>query len=862
MHLAVEKVNTCRTLSDIDAALLGLPEGMDALYDRMAQAVESISSQRDKQLAKQILQCITCSARALTIGELSQALGEAASGILDLSSTVRELCGDFVVVDNDGKADIIHHTAREYLMSSAENRPFTIDRFEAHKALLLSSLQCLMSTGLRAKLARNQTPDFMEYAASYWSTHLAHASLTDEAVVKGLKDFLAGKWLLTWICFLASSGQLKALTQASKHLLKCVSTRDGSRSAVNSFDRDFISSWSADIRRIVGRFGNLLRRNPESIYGTIPAFCPKGSSIYQQFGISDSLEIQGLAPDRWDDLFARVYLGKSFASMVFAAGSQVAALTAPGNVQIFEASDFREAPTSPIQHGERVNFITMNKSASLLASYGYRTTKVWSLSTGQCMLSVNSIETKTRPLAMLFINDDSTLWVGTDDLHIRSVKLGDSNPTWTVVSEFEEEELEGHFTNSATHMALSHDGTTAVLGYRGYPASAWEVDPGGQQPVHIGHSRREDPEAVVRELRHLVWHPYQPEVFGLNFEGTVFRWAPYEDDVVELPGNATKMAISNDGELLITGDIHGRIALHSTSNFARLFQLSAQDPVFGLAFSPDSKRFYDLRPTHLNAWEPSALARFSEPASGDGCSSSGFDSSQASGTSTLTTAAVDPITCVAGCPSGRFYCCGTQTGTTSLYSATRGKLASLYSSASKFSIDHVAWSSDSTHICALDFSKHLVVFEVSGLNGEEPVCRQVVSKSLRKFVKGQVVHFSFQGPPNVIFIQTTSHMHVVSISSGAVEWSADLTMPVHSWIPHPDRAGLLVGSAAGEIVITDLDLVEQARWKVTWPPLLTDPEETSYANINQSACHVKWQAFRAPSIITRRSITQGGIILP
>lgn len=181
-------------------------------------------------------------------------------------------------------------------------------------------------------------------------------------------------------------------------------------------------------------------------------------------------------------------------------------LTALGNVRLFEASDFREAPQSPISHGERVLKIAMNKSASLLVSYGYLATRIWKIASGQCILSVNSVESKARPLTIVFTDNDSTLLVGTDDRFVRSIHLADAVPAWTIVAEVEEDELNGFFVNSASHMALSPDGTMAAIGYRGYPGSAWEID-AGADPVHIGHCRREDSIAVVRELRDLVWHP-------------------------------------------------------------------------------------------------------------------------------------------------------------------------------------------------------------------------------------------------------------------------------------------------------------------------------------------------------------------
>lgn len=66
-HLAVEKVNQCHTLEDVETALQELPEGMEALYDRMAKRVAELSNPRDKSLTKNILQCLTCSLHVLSL---------------------------------------------------------------------------------------------------------------------------------------------------------------------------------------------------------------------------------------------------------------------------------------------------------------------------------------------------------------------------------------------------------------------------------------------------------------------------------------------------------------------------------------------------------------------------------------------------------------------------------------------------------------------------------------------------------------------------------------------------------------------------------------------------------------------------
>lgn len=787
---------------------------MDALYDRMASSIEDDDNPRDKQLAKKMLQCLTCSLRLLSLPEMTHALGDAASGILDLQHAINDLCGGFASVDNDGNVSIIHHSAREYLLAGSEQQRFSIDRKTAHKDLFSSSMRCLMSTGLRAKLGRDQLPEFLEYASVSWSNHLLQATPLDDETLHTLKRFLTGNWMLTWIHALATTGHLRVLAQTSKYLSK-LARHSRQHSTLDISEQELISSWSVDLLRIMGRYGSLLRRKPDAIYNSIPPFCPRGSSIHQLFGKSEALSVSGTSTEKWDDLFARIPLGKSFASSIQAAGSQVAVLAAPGNIHIYEASDFREAKGSPIQHGERVDRVQLNKTASLLASYGYRTTKVWKVSTGDCILSIDSVESKTRPLTMLFTNDDSTLLVGSDDRRVRSLNIREAEAEWEVIADLEEFGLEKHFTNSASHMALSPDGSMITVGYRRHPASAWELE----GSTHIGYCRRKDDTSMVRELRDLVWHPYQPEVLGLTVEGVVFRWTPYEDSVDELTAEASKLAISNDGELFVTGDSHGRIKLYTTAKFSLLYQLPAQEAVFGLAFSPDSKRFYDIRGFYANAWEPNALVRYAEsPEEGDMDSVSEYSTSHVSDRSASSSAAVDPITAVAGSPNGRLYCYGTQKGVVSLHDTGQGKIATLYSSRAKFAIEHITWSNDGKHICVSDFSKQLVVFTESNHSADaNPSYEQTASLPMRKITKSPTTQLLFHTSSSHIMVNASSQIHTIALTSCSVESSRDMSSAISYCVLHPVNPDLIVVFGAHEITLLDWNLVEQGKFDIQWP---------------------------------------------
>lgn len=196
---------------------------MVALYDRMATSIAQLESQSDRELALSILQFTSCALRDLTVAQLSQALGDDTSGILDLERSIVDLCRGFVVIDNSGIVSMIHHTAREYLLARRgdidRNQPLNVDKRTAHEALFASCIKCLMKVGLRAKVTRlGQLPEFLDYAATSWAMHLGLSQLDSRKTAQTLHKFITGIWILTWIEYLASTSQLRVLIQTSKHV--------------------------------------------------------------------------------------------------------------------------------------------------------------------------------------------------------------------------------------------------------------------------------------------------------------------------------------------------------------------------------------------------------------------------------------------------------------------------------------------------------------------------------------------------------------------------------------------------------------------------------------------------------------------
>lgn len=751
------------------------------------------------------------------MAELLQALEGDIAELLDIQESIKNVCSGFVVIDNGGNVSMVHQTAREYLLGDAE-RPFHVDRSQAHEQLFLSCMQCLMSNGLRSKVSQ-ELPDFVRYSAKWWSSHLASVSPDSESVVRVMTKFLSGHWVLTWIQILATQRRLRVLVQASKHLV-AYATKRKRRTATGIgkaeiVEQELLESWAIDLTKVVGKFGAILRRNPTSIYKTIPPFCPHSSAIYQQFGKAEqrALMVSESSRQVWDDSLARLSFGfGTFASSISAAGSQIAVLASSGNISLYDSSVFEEMPASPILHGERVYRMKLSTSGTLLVTYGYKTTKVWETITGKRMLTVPNVPSRPRPLVMLLTNNNSTLLVGSDDKVLRSLNLNESSPSWQIVTEFNEEELEGHFLNAASQMTLSSDGSLMAVAYRGHPLSAWEVD----GPYHIGHCWRAREEVARGEVVEAMWHPHSPEILGLYIEGVIFKWNPYGGEPEELSTGASRLAMSGDGALFATGDVRGSVKVYATNDFKLLYQIASQDSVLGLSFSVDQHRLYDVRGYYANTWEPTALARYTEgPANGTDPESESEHYSQYSIAPLRTAQRIDAITALAASPKGRLYCFGTEGGRVRLIDMKEGEGFDLHVSKGFLSIEQLVWSDDGRYLCYADSSKKIIVFSVdTSTSSPEGIAKRHCKLMLKAQTEGPIQQVFFHPDSSHLFVATSSTLCTVSMHSASVTRSVSLAGQPRKWVIHPQDPALILGFVPESVKLVSWNLKDQGIYPI------------------------------------------------
>ncbi|KAK3309390.1 uncharacterized protein B0T15DRAFT_481111 [Chaetomium strumarium] len=506
--LVTKHVVKCHREEQVKRVLDSTPNGMHALYDRMADAVINLELEEDKVLARM----------PVTVEELSEIYPAEMSSIMDLNHTISQVCGQFVVVNSQGRVTLVHHSAREYLKRAKRQLLFTLDPEPANEEIFSKCLATLCDKGLRRKLHMLKVPQFLPYASTSWASHLERSRANSNHVLDALIRFFNGPYPLAWIQYLAMSGRLRELFTASR----------------------ILTTYS-----------------PALIYQCIPALSPVASIIHQRFSENPSatVSVSGLTNEEWNDCLARVSGGSGKAlhwSLDFSANN-------PGE--------------------ERALELKFDDRDSLMMVSEYR--RVYKL---------------TRPNI-----EESAFWKRQDPDLLDEPGVP-----------------EGTFLSTPSCVAFNNDCTQIAVSYRAFPLSIWIVDP----PKMIARLRRKSKHgrAVMHSYtgdNKVVWHPSGTMVIGIY--GRIFKWSPEEDTYDEIKGETDVvphgLACSPDGRVFITMDVAGSIKIYAVSSMSLIYRLRSEDRINQILFSPDSVRFYDLRGSYCNVWEPNCLLRLADAAS-------------------------------------------------------------------------------------------------------------------------------------------------------------------------------------------------------------------------------------------------------
>ncbi|KAL8781299.1 MAG: hypothetical protein Q9213_006074 [Squamulea squamosa] len=806
VHLAVDEILQCHTEDDVQQALDAIPTGITSLYERMEVAITKGAKPSSLALARTILQWAACPRRPVSLDELSQALQPEYRPMLDLGHTISQVCGQFVVVDSASRLVMVHQTARDYLTQTSSDQ-FSIDQEKAHKELFAKCFEFLDDQLRRRKHGPGDSQPFLLYAATSWAYHLNRISATSENTLTLLVRFLSEVSVLTWISTLARNSELKTLVLASRVMNDFVQRRrrlDKTQSPLlhRLRDLDLVEFWATDLLKIVGKFGGDLLLNPSSIHGEIPPFCPETSMVYQQYGKPDSSRSSLVVTGRsasWDDNLAKIVVGRGIqAEIILCSGLRIAIVASTGQIFLYDSSTFQE--TNVLPHRENVCTINFTANGDKLVTYGFKTTRVWDVTSGRQLCKVKN-PAIGRALHITFANHDTTLLTASNDKAVRIASLQDDPPIWSILDpRILKEETS---INSPSCMAFNGDATQIAVAYRKFPLSVWATEPAEL----IGRCRRTRRTTTVHPVERIVWHPHTGEVLGLYNDGSVFKWHPFEDTHQEVFAAAAEVCCSPEGTVFATSDANGAIKLYNYYHFALIYRLSCESFITGLAFSPDGRRIYDIRGEICNAWEPNALIRLNDIT--DRASDDAMSESGSMPASTLVSEVCadmqSPITALSAQPRGPYFVAGNDDGVVQVSTKSQSAMIELWNASNFMTIEHLYWGETGKHIACVELGGRVTVTHVEPPAGSSAPDNWAVSPLLSINVD---VEF---GGIQQVHLSPDSKLLLVVNRKSAATWSVEASSKVKyitytatsKWINHPSNPDLVLAFDTENILIYD-----------------------------------------------------------
>jgi len=318
-------------------------------------------------------------------------------------------------VDKNSRVQIVHETARKFLLKATLDSEFRVLISTGNLQLGLTCLAYLASDEMRypskrrgvasvpSKLPKNENA-LASYACFSFSDHLVLSTSSSDPLFQALTKFLRTN-ILVWIERMAYGDNLDCLIRTAKHF----KAYQASRAKHVAPLQDEISAWAVDLPRIATEFGRNLSEHPTSIHELVPPLCPRSSAIYRQFGTANtSIQLRGLSNPDWDDRISCYFYRDRTAGCIACHDQWYAVGLSDGTIHVYWTSTCQEAVI--LSHGEPVRILRFGNLTKVLVSAGLRSIKIWDVSTG---LEVLGLKMGSNPLAVDFNEDDKRLVAAT-----------------------------------------------------------------------------------------------------------------------------------------------------------------------------------------------------------------------------------------------------------------------------------------------------------------------------------------------------------------------------------------------------------------------------------------------------------------
>lgn len=670
--LVVNELSKCYSQKDINQVLDDVPSDMKPWYQRTLETMSQ--NTRGRKLARAILIWATCATRPLSLMELDIALkldvNETCHG---LEQTITALCGQLVAIDRLDRVQMVHETAREFLLDANLNSELAIKPMEAHtriaKACLIHLTRDEMKpprTGRCQSSIAIKRGEFSQYACTTFSYHLANANPRSNDLLSLVDKFLKLN-VLSWIEIIAQTQDLILFIRVAKHLRSYLNACSTERSPL-SREVSLIRGWTTDLIRITAKFADALVLSPSAIYSLVLPFCPTASSVYKTANNGRRLTIVGFSNSQWDDRISCIDFNQGQTSAISAGDQFLAVGLTNGSINLYHASSYQEYRS--LNHGEAVKFLQFKEKSDLMASCGMKNIKIWDIRRGEI---VYSFQAPQRPICLAF--DQNLLMAASHQNSLATWDLdndGARKPDRLWNDSLDQTTTQLRRPPCAISISVSHQ--MLAVAYSGKPILLWDL----AGDMFYGNCGRKlsNGETSTHVISALVFNPNAN--IGLlaasYLDGQLAILDPFNDqEQCSFRADCHTLAASSDGRLLAGGAGSGIIQVYEFDTLRLLYRVKSSNfYIKQLAFSPDGLHFTDIRGSQCNVWEPAVLLR----------DIAGDDSSEDSSTSVVEAISSDSkvrISAMIVHQDLEVAFCGKEDGSVSVYNVRSGvQMGTLY----------------------------------------------------------------------------------------------------------------------------------------------------------------------------------------
>ncbi|RYP57056.1 hypothetical protein DL769_009726 [Monosporascus sp. CRB-8-3] len=536
--------------------------------------------------------------------------------------------------------------------------------------------------------------------------------------------------------------------------------------------------------------------------------------IPQFLSTSITLSVSGLSNIEWDDGLARVSAssGRALRLAVSSLYLAVAADRPKGHITLWDTNLFEEKKVLSI--GEHIDSLVFNESRSLLACCGLTRTHVWKL--GNWSL-VREAANPHRERAIEFKFDEGGSLLMVTDLR-RVYRLSTNEdaaepPSWmrldpTLLEEANVPEV--MFLGTPSSVAFNTDCTQVAVAYRAFPLSIWTLDPPEMvSRLKLKPKPRQRAANSHTGTNKVVWHPSGTCVLGIY--GQVFKWSPIDDTYDEVKGETGviphEIQCSPNGLVFITSDVEGTIKIYDVGQMTAIYKLTSEDTINRICFSSDSLRFYDLRGSYCNVWEPNCLLRLADAFSErfndtDSINESLWSDTEHMGSTSISFPISEShanskpkITAVAaGRNPGQPLVYANSAGSIELFDPTDSSRHTITKTLFGMGAESLAWSRSHDRLVYSLLNGVVVVKSISRTAGQRQLFAETVYSEKKPPVeRGRVQQLLFDSTGKLLFIYGTKSSQVLTLPDGHM--TAVLETPGREsarWKQHPSRPDALI----------------------------------------------------------------------